>query len=59
MCKANPDYIYDIRYENGKKVLYLQILKVLYGCIDSALLQYELYTSTLKGVGFEANVYDI
>jgi hypothetical protein len=33
-------------------------LKALYGCVKSALLWYELFTSTLQGQGFELNPYD-
>jgi len=36
--KVNPEYKADVRYENGKKVLYVQILKALYEMIKSALL---------------------
>jgi hypothetical protein len=57
MCKACKDYRKFVTYENGKKVLYLQLLKAIYGCIQSALLWYELLTSTLKGMGFELNPY--
>jgi len=46
------------RMENGKKVLYLRILKALYGCIESALLWYKLYVKVLKGMGYEINPYD-
>ena len=41
-----------------KKVLYLQLLKALYGCLRSALLWYELYATKLNGMGFELNPYD-
>jgi len=58
MCDVNPEHIPNVRYENGKKVLYLQILKTLYGCIESALLWYELFANTLKDMGFEINPYD-
>ncbi len=44
--------------ENGKKVLYLQLLKALYGCVQSALLWYNLFTGTLEGMGFKLNPYD-
>jgi hypothetical protein len=39
-------------------VLYLELLKALYGCVQSALLWYELFSSTLQGMGFELNPYD-
>jgi hypothetical protein len=58
MCEVNPDYLKDVRYENGKKTLYLRILKAIYGMIESALLWYDLYSTTLKDMGFEINPYD-
>ena len=42
------EFLSDIIYENGKKVLYLQILKALYGMIESVLLWYTLYTEVLQ-----------
>ena len=41
-----------------KKVLYVQILRALYGMIESALLWYTLYTEVLHKEGFEINPYD-
>jgi hypothetical protein len=58
MCEVNPEYKSDIRFENGKKVLYVQILRALYGMIESALLWYTLYTDVLQKEGFEINPYD-
>ena len=57
MCEVNPTYEKDIIYETGKrgkqtKCLYVRVLRALYGCIESALLWYELYSSTLKKIGF-------
>ena len=31
----------------------------MYGCVQSALLWYELYTTTLKDIGFEVNPYNM
>ena len=39
-------------------MLYMQLLKALYGCIKLALLWYNLFTDTLKEMGFELNPYD-
>ena len=36
----------------------MKILRAIYGCIESALLWYELYAKTLKGMGFKLNPYD-
>jgi len=58
MSDVNPEYKADVRYENGKKVLYVQILKALYGMIESALSWYELYVPVLKEEGFVVNAVD-
>jgi hypothetical protein len=59
MCKVCKEYKSFVHYERGKKVLYLKLLKALYGCVKSALLWYELFTGTLQDVGFELNPYDM
>eukprot|EP00957_Ditylum_brightwellii_P185269 14107683-Ditylum_brightwellii.AAC.1 len=38
MCEVNHEYKQFVQYEKGKKMLYIWILKVLYGCIKSAIL---------------------
>ena len=38
ISNLNPVYKEYIIIKNGKKVLYLQLIKALYGCIKSALL---------------------
>ena len=48
----------NLRVENGIKVLYLRLLKYLYGCMESPLLWYDLYSKTLKSQGFLINPYD-
>ena len=59
MCQVNPEYLKYVRYENGKKVLYLRVLRALYGCLESALLWYNLYSTTLVKMGFTLNPYDL
>ena len=49
MCEVNQEYKKYVVKENGKEVLYVKILRAIYGCIESALLWYELY---VKGWGF-------
>ena len=44
--------------EKNKDVLYVQLDRALYGCVQSALLWYELFSSTLVNMGFEINPYD-
>ena len=58
MCEADPRYRDYICYENGIKTIYLKLLRALYGCIESALLWYELFTSKLSTMGFSINPYD-
>ena len=58
MCQVNPEYEKYVRYENGKKVLYLLLLRVIYGCIESALLWYNIFYTTLEGLVFERNPCD-
>ena len=55
----NPKYKKFVVIENGKKVLYLQLLKALYGCVQSAQLWYDLFTNTLVQMGFKLNPYDL
>ena len=40
MCDANPVYADFITNDNGKKTLFLQLKKALYGCVKSALIWY-------------------
>ena len=54
----NTDFKKHVRHENGTKMLYMVILRALYGCIQSALLWYNLYSKTLVEEGFVINPYD-
>jgi len=58
LCEVNPQYKEHVRIVNGKKILYVKILRAIYGCIESAMLWYNLYTETLKRMGFILNPYD-
>ncbi len=44
--------------ENGKRVLYLQVLKALYGMLVAALLWYKKFKRDLESIGFVFNPYD-
>ena len=57
MCEVNPEHKKNVRVENGVNVLYLRLLKALYGCMESALIYYDLYSKTLKPQGFLINPY--
>ena len=43
MCQVNPEYERFTKGEGKNKVLYLHLLGALYGCIESALLWYNIY----------------
>jgi hypothetical protein len=45
-------------YENGKKTLYVQVLKAIYGMLQSALLFYKKLRKDLESIGFKFNPYD-
>jgi hypothetical protein len=47
-----------IRDENGKAVLYVELLKALYGTLRSTLLFWKLLSSKLVLWGFMINPYD-
>ena len=47
MIKVNPEHAKNGIYERNKKVLYIEILQAIYGCIESALRWYKLYPETL------------
>ena len=58
MCDVDASYKAFVTEENGKRVMYLQLVKALYGCVRSALLWYDLFKSTLEKMGFKLNPYD-
>lgn len=58
MCSTNQDFDKYIVMEKGKKALYVQLKKVMYGCIKSALLWYETLKEKLIDMGFVLNQYD-
>ena len=58
LCEMNPAHKAFVVFENGEQVLYVRLLKALYGCVKSALLWYELFSSTLLQMGFTLNPYD-
>ena len=63
MCEINPEHQMNIRYEVGRnekttKVLYMKVIRSIYGCIEAALQWYLLFSTTLKDMGFKLNAYD-
>ena len=53
------EYTPSVIYVNGIKVIYLLLVRSIYGFIKAAILWYNLYTRTLQSIGFELNPYDI
>jgi hypothetical protein len=45
-------------YEGISKVIYVQVLKALYGMLQSSLLFYKKFRKDLEGIGFQVNPYD-
>ena len=37
---------------------FMKLNKALYGCMKSAIIWYETFVTTLKGLGFKLNPYD-
>ena len=58
MCTSNVKYKKFVTFEKGKKIIYLKLLRVLYGCIQSALLWYNTFVSKFSEDGFVLNRYD-
>ncbi len=58
LCQLNPNHKRFVTIENGVEVLYVRLIKALYGCIKSALLWYDLFTTNLEDLGFKLNPYD-
>ena len=58
MCQANPKYLPYVTLSRGRKTLYFKLLRALYGCIESALLWYNLFEKTLEKMGFQMNPYN-
>ena len=55
-----PPYIYKdyVTIENGKRVIYLDVLRAIYGMLVSALLWYKKFKKDLESIGFIFNPYN-
>jgi len=58
MFLVNLEHKANVVFEKGVKVLYLTILKEIYGCIKYVLRRYELLSQTLENEGFIIKPYD-
>ena len=60
LIQANPKYEkYIHTRQDGKKVLYLELNKTMYGCLKSTCLFWEHLSSFLGKIGFTQNKYDL
>ena len=57
MCQFNPEHKQHMRYKSGF-FLYLIFIRAIYGYIESELLWYTIFSTTLEGIDFEINPYD-
>ena len=59
LVKVCPELYGDyLVYENGVAVIYVEILRALYGLVESSFLFYKKICKDLKENGFEINPYD-
>ena len=58
MCGVNPEFRKHVTIEKGQKVLYMKVMRAIYGCIRSAMLWYNLFSETLQQEGYKINPYD-
>ena len=45
-------------YEGNNKVLYVRMIKALYGMLQSSLLYYKKFRKDIESIGFKVNPYD-
>jgi hypothetical protein len=58
LSKVDPSYSEFVTYENGKRVIYTELDKALYGTMQAALLFWKKLSGYLEKNGFVANPYD-
>ena len=58
MCTVNLELKKEVIYDGKNNVLYLKIVKALYGCVKSALPWYQLFLSEPTKIGLTMNDYD-
>jgi hypothetical protein len=59
LVELNPElYGPDMVNEKNRKVLYVQMMRAIYGMLDAALLWYAKFRGELEQIGFKFNPYD-
>ena len=56
LCQICPEY--EIYRDPESSEITVQLLKALYGCIQSALLWYKVLKKVIEEIGFQMNIYD-
>ena len=46
-------------YERGEKVIYMVVLRAIYGMLEAALTWYKKFKKDLESIGFIFNPYDV
>ena len=60
LIQANEKYCKYIKtLKNGRRVLYLELIKAMYGCLKSARLFWDHLSNFLSKLGFVQNDYDL
>ena len=58
MTELDPRYRDYVVYENGKKVIYVVVLRAIYGMLVAGLLFYKKLKKDLEAIDFKFNSYD-
>ena len=59
LVKIAPDtYSKYVVFENGKRVIYVVVLRAIYGMLDASLLWYKKFRRDLEKYGFVFNPYE-
>ena len=60
LIQANPMYEEFVHIlDNGRRVLYLELVKAMYGCLKSARLFWDHLSNFISKMGFTQNQYDL
>ena len=60
LVEVAPEVYKDyVIYEGNHKILYVQMMKALYGMLISSILYYKKFRSDIESIGFKVNPYDI
>jgi hypothetical protein len=60
LLEIAPTKVYEgySTYEGKTKVLYIKMLKAIYGMLQSSLLYYKKFCKDIESTGFKVNPYD-